>query len=244
MSEISEINLNEEVEMVVEDASVITTPIDPTLSVSGDAADAKAVGEALALKADRSELQNAVTVNGQSADAQGAILLEGNEIPMSETDSTTLKDAIEALQGMTGADIPIDAEAGATSVADHVGTLEESVTELQGDLANATADISSLQETYVKQKKFRTSADKTFSFTLPIGSTFLILSGRQNSTQTGLIGMWIGVVGTAGAALEVIQPSATEHPSVSVSGNQISITTNTTMTCFFTVLYVTEYEDK
>ena len=85
----SEINLNEEVEMVVEDASVITTPIDDTLTISGDAADAKAVGDALALKADRSELQNAITVNGQSADAQGAILIDGDEIPVDEAVART-----------------------------------------------------------------------------------------------------------------------------------------------------------
>ena len=240
----SEINLNEEVEMVVEDASVITTPIDDTLTISGDAADAKAVGDALALKADKSELQNAITVNGQSADAQGAILIDGDEIPVSGNDATTMAEKFAEIDAKTGADIPIDAEAGATSVADHVGTLEEGVTELQGDLAEATASITSIQGSYVKQKKFRTAADKTFSFTLPIGSTFLIFTARQNSTQTGLIGMWIGQAGTGGAVLEAISPSATEHPSISVSGNQISITTNTTMTCFFTVLYVTEYEDK
>ena len=240
----SEINLNEEVEMVVEDASVITTPIDDTLTISGDAADAKAVGDALALKADRSELQNAITVNGQSADAQGAILIDGDEIPVSGNDSTTMAEKFAEIDAKTGADIPIDAEAGATSVADHVGTLEEGVTELQGDLAEATASIVSIQGSYVKQKKFRTVADKTFSFTLPIGSSFLIFTGRQNSTQTGLIGMWIGQAGTAGAVIKAITPSATEHPSVSISGNSISITTNTTMTCFFTVLYVTEYEDK
>ena len=32
----SEINMNEEVVMVVEDATVITTPIDDTLTISGD----------------------------------------------------------------------------------------------------------------------------------------------------------------------------------------------------------------
>ena len=42
----SEINLNEVVEEVVDDATVITVPIDDTLSVSGEAADAKAVGDA------------------------------------------------------------------------------------------------------------------------------------------------------------------------------------------------------
>ena len=48
----SEINMNEVVEEVVSDATVMTVPIDDTLSVSGEAADAKAVGDALALKAD------------------------------------------------------------------------------------------------------------------------------------------------------------------------------------------------
>mgnify|MGYP002519715366 CR=1 FL=1 len=66
-------NLNEMVQAVVEDARVITVPIDDTLQNSGEAADAKAVGDALALKADKSELQTAITVNGQAADAQGKI---------------------------------------------------------------------------------------------------------------------------------------------------------------------------
>ena len=58
MSEILENNddLNEAIEDVVEDADVVTVPIDDTLSNSGEAADAKAVGDALALKADKSEL--------------------------------------------------------------------------------------------------------------------------------------------------------------------------------------------
>lgn len=240
----SEINLNEEVEMVVEDASVITTPIDDTLTISGDAADAKAVGDALALKADKSELQNAITVNGQSADAQGAILIDGDEIPVSGSDVTTMAEKFAEIDAKTGADIPIDTEAGATSVADHVGTLETSVTEIRGDLDDATATIEGLPNTYTKFRRYRTSANKTFTFTLPIGSSFIIFTGRQNSTQTGLIGLWIGVTGTAGAVIKAIAPSADDHPSISVSGNQISITTNTTMTTFYTVLYSSEVEDK
>ena len=63
-------DLNDEVEVEVEDAQVITVPIDATLSNSGEAADAAAVGAALADKADRSELQTQVKVNGQTADNQ------------------------------------------------------------------------------------------------------------------------------------------------------------------------------
>ena len=109
-------NLNEQVEEVIDMSTVITVPIDDTLSNSGEAADAKAVGDALALKADKSEIQTAIQVNGQSADAQGAILVDGTEIPMSGTDSTTLKAAIEAVDGKTGADIPIDSGTGAQTI--------------------------------------------------------------------------------------------------------------------------------
>ena len=115
---------------------------------------------------------------------------------------------------------------------------------MQGDLDEATAAISGIPDTYVKYRKYRTAANKTFTFTLPVGASFIIFTGRQNSTQTGLIGLWIGVAGTAGAVINPVVPSADDHPSISISGNQISITTNTSMTTYFTVLYVTEYEDK
>lgn len=239
----SEINMNEEVEMVIEDATVITTPIDDTLTISGDAADAKAVGDALALKADISQITG-ITVNGQSADAQGAILVDGTQIEMSSTDTTTLAEAIEAATERNGDDIPIDDEEGATSIADHVGALETAVEEAQGTLADCTAAITALPETYAKFRRYRTSANKTFTFTLPVGSSFIIFTGRQNSTQTGLIGLWIGVTGTAGAVIKAIAPSADDHPAVSVSGNVISITSNTAMATFYTVLYSSEVEDK
>ena len=63
-------NLNDMVEEVVEDATVMTVPIDDTLSISGEAADAKAVGDALALKADASQVTG-ISVNGQSAEWSG-----------------------------------------------------------------------------------------------------------------------------------------------------------------------------
>ena len=69
-------NLNEEFELVFDDADVITVPIDTTLSNPGEAADAKAVGDALALKADASSVV-AITVNGEGPDLQGAILVDG-----------------------------------------------------------------------------------------------------------------------------------------------------------------------
>lgn len=120
----SEINLNEEVNMVVEDATVITTPIDATLTISGDAADAKAVGDALALKADISQVTG-ISVNGQSPDAQGAILVDGDEIPVTGGSEVMLADKLDELDGKTGEDIPINSAENADSIADVVGAIQE-----------------------------------------------------------------------------------------------------------------------
>ena len=113
MSENNDLNEGFEVEM--DDANVITVPIDDTLSNSGEAADAKAVGDALALKADASSVVS-IDVNGQSADNQGHILIDGTDIKMSSTDNTTLKAAIESAAGRTGADIPVDGTVGAQKI--------------------------------------------------------------------------------------------------------------------------------
>lgn len=111
-------DLNEQVEVTVDDATVVTVPIDTTLTHSNEAADAKAVGDALDLKADRSELQNAVKVNGQEADAQGLIIVTGEDTAMSSTDETTVKAAIEAVGNKTAADIRMSEAAGADTIAE------------------------------------------------------------------------------------------------------------------------------
>jgi len=122
-------DLNEEVEVVVQDADVITVPIDDTLSNSGEAADAKAVGDALALKADRSELSAAITVNGQGADSQGVIIVTGADTKMSSTDNTTVKAAIEAVDGKTAADILMSTSAGAKTIAQEIADNEDKTAE-------------------------------------------------------------------------------------------------------------------
>lgn len=121
--------LNENVNLTVDDATVITVPIDDTLSIQGQAADAKAVGDALADKADRSELSTAVNVNGQSADAQGTILITGEDIPVSDDDQTTLQAAVEAIQDWDAADINVD-DSAISPV-----TVQAAITELQGRTA-------------------------------------------------------------------------------------------------------------
>ena len=120
----SEINPNEEVTVVVEDAEVITTPIDATLTISGDAADAKAVGDALALKADLSAI-NTIKVNEQSADNQGQILLTGEDVPLNdEEDAPTIAEAVAAEQGKTASDIPMTSEEDSDTIADAIDALQ------------------------------------------------------------------------------------------------------------------------
>jgi hypothetical protein len=108
-------DLNDMVEEVVSDAEVITVPIDATLSVSGEAADAKAVGDALATKADASSVVQ-ITVNGQAADNQGHIIVDATQIEMSESDTTKVQAAVAAAASRTGADIPMSSAVGASKI--------------------------------------------------------------------------------------------------------------------------------
>lgn len=124
MSEINNTpDLNEAVEMVVIDSEVITTPIDDTLEISGAAADAAAVGLALAQKADKTDTK--INVNGQEADNQGLIILYAEHIPMSGgLGAPSVKEAIEAEQARTAEDIPVSGEEGAQTIAEALAGME------------------------------------------------------------------------------------------------------------------------
>jgi len=119
MSEINNTSndMNEEFSIEMEDSTVITVPIDDSLTREGEAADAKAVGDALARKADADSVNN-IDVNNQEADNQGHIILTAEHVPMSESDSTTVKAKIQAVDGKTGETIPLTAEQGAPSIAE------------------------------------------------------------------------------------------------------------------------------
>lgn len=119
MSEINNTSndMNEEFSIQMEDSTVITVPIDDSLTREGEAADAKAVGDALALKADADSVNN-IDVNGEEADNQGHIILTGEHVPVSGEDETTLAEAIEDLDGRTGADIPLTDAEGSQTIAE------------------------------------------------------------------------------------------------------------------------------
>lgn len=148
-------DLNEEVIYSVDDAEAMSIPIDDTLSKHGQAAEAYAVGVALDGKMDALQ----ISVNGEPADNQGAILITGTNIPVSELDSRKIDAALTALDNKTGADIPVSNATGATNIAAAIEAAKTTIdTQLshtgQAADAKATGDaISDLADSlsdYVK----------------------------------------------------------------------------------------------
>ena len=139
------------IDFEINPAKVLTMPVDKTLSIEGEAADAKAVGDALANKADKSEIAAAIKVNGQGADLQGEIVLLAEHIPMDDTASPkSVKAEIDGLKGRTGADIPMRGEPGAKSVAQDIGESDSGVTvsggvaQTSGTVADSSTAVSAL----------------------------------------------------------------------------------------------------
>ena len=92
--------LNETVNVSVDDATVITVPLVTNLTATNAAPTAKTVGDALVSKVDEDEIMVHVTikVNDEESDNQGKILIDGTGIPISEGSSTTIADAVEAVE--------------------------------------------------------------------------------------------------------------------------------------------------
>ena len=134
--------LNTRVQMTVRGANMMTVPIDDTLSVAGEAADAKAVGDALALKADLSAVVT-ISVDGQEADNQGVILLDAGDIPLEEGSATSVKAAVDAVSARTAEDIPMSADPEAQSIAD---ALAASVTKTADQIAMSAEDSTNVRD--------------------------------------------------------------------------------------------------
>ena len=167
----SEINLNEVVEEVVDDATVITVPIDDTLSVSGEAADAKAVGDALALKADASAV-NQIQVNGQGADNQGLILIDATDIPMSDAvGAPTIAAAISSTQAKT-ADAIAMSSSDETTVAEKISGIEDAleadeaamVKSVNGETPDDEGDVTLNTVPYAQNLESESSQTNTGTF--------------------------------------------------------------------------------
>lgn len=101
----------------IHDSMVITIPIDDTLSVSGAAADALAVGNALTGKADLTTIKNTLSVNGRTGNGGLAITVNGDNIPaQNDSDNESVAEALTRIED--AASSAVSAEATARENAD------------------------------------------------------------------------------------------------------------------------------
>ena len=163
----AENDLNEVFEETMDDATVITVPIDDTLSNSGEAADAKAVGDALALKADLSQITG-INVNGQEADNQGMILIDGTDIPLSDaTGAPTIAAAISGISDKTADEMAMSSS-DETTVAEKIAALEENaegvVKSVNGETADENGNVTLNEVPYAQNLVSETSQTNTGTF--------------------------------------------------------------------------------
>lgn len=111
------------------------------------------------------------------------------------------------------------------------------------------SQIAALGNNFIQYQRFQTTASKTVVMTLPANCSFLALSDRGATTQTGTMGVWMGHTAATGATnaalLQLHAPSAGSGvPTMTLSGQKLSIKTNSTNTMYFTVMYASKYEAK
>lgn len=122
--------LVEEIDMTVDDATVIPVPIDPTLSNEGEAADAKATGDAIAAVFSGAKVNNKNFVSK-------AVTLYATDITMSNAaGAQTVAEAIGSIGDKDASDIMYDAE-NLVTVAD---ALDDIQTEMETGLTDEEID--------------------------------------------------------------------------------------------------------
>lgn len=104
-------------------STMIPTPVDPTLSNPGEAADAYATGQAIA------NIAAVKKVNNQSPNAAGEISVNATQIPMTgEAGAQTIAEAMQAAQSTTADAIHRTSE-NAQTVEDALGEIEDLLTD-------------------------------------------------------------------------------------------------------------------
>ena len=111
-------------------ATVIPVPIDPTLTIQGEAADAKATGDAIA------NVWDGATVNGKAPVNKAFTVYASDMLMSSASGAQTIDQAIEAVAGRTANDIVYDAE-NLTTVK---GAIDGIKTDMDSEISEAEID--------------------------------------------------------------------------------------------------------
>ena len=122
--------LVEEIDMTVDDATVIPVPVDPTLSNEGEAADAKATGDAITAVFTGAKVNNKAFVSKE-------VTLYATDIAMSNAaGAQTIAEALGSIGDKDASDIMYDSD-NLVTVAD---ALDEINTELETGLTDEEID--------------------------------------------------------------------------------------------------------
>ena len=196
---------NTRVRMTVRGAEVVTVPIDPTLSIAGQAADAKATGDALAGKVDTASIMEHVriTFDGVQSDNQGQILAYAGDIPMAEGgDSIAEK--------LAGVDTSIESLGSTQTI---MGTR---MTDMQLDLAtlkNKRVSVDEQTLTAAQQTQARTNIGAAADAEV-VKTTSQSLGDTQKAQARDNIG-----AAAAGATVLVTEQSLTDAQQMQARRN-------------------------
>ena len=130
MSEVTPNELVEDITLTVSEASVVPAPVDPTLTIPGEAADAKATGDAIA------GVIGGLRINSKSPSGGSITLYAGDIYMNNEEGAQTIAAAIESAGDKDADDIIYDE----TNLISVKGAIDAINTELESELSEADID--------------------------------------------------------------------------------------------------------
>ena len=187
-------DLNDMVRVYVGDADVVTVPLVDNLTASNAAPKASTVGAALAEKVDTDSVMEhvSITVDGIESDNQGVILINGDDIPIDDTQGADdIKTYVDAIGAKTAEDIVYESGETAT-IKTVVDALAEDIEDVADNLFASEIKMSSTDTTTVSAKiseiDGKTAADIPYGTGSNVGAALGSMAESISSLQNGQTG--------------------------------------------------------